>query len=85
MPAPTLKELTELVVEMSKQPDMQAVNNFSLSIVLTTVAHESYGKIPERTFQMLLGIAAALFSHAVESGEYQAAIDEFMQPTATRQ
>lgn len=82
---PSFDAIIDMAVTLCNQSDMPEANLLTMATSLLQEIHASWDAIPHTTKSIAIGVAAALMRDAVRSGEYQKAMDDFLQPNATRQ
>lgn len=82
---PSFETIIEMAHSFSNSANIPDVDLLTLATTVLKELHENWEAIPDTTRATIVGVVAVLIKRTILSGEFQAAIDDFLQPNATRQ
>jgi hypothetical protein len=82
---PSFEAVVEMARSFCNDENIPDVDFLTLITTLLLEIHENWEGIPDTTKAIMVGVTSVLIKHTMKTGEFQAAMDDLLQPNATRQ
>lgn len=81
----SLEEITDTIVDVCNHTAFKSEGDMTIAMFIAHFIYNNQANLSPRSIASLYGISALILRRAVDTGEYDQVIHDFLQPNATRQ